>query len=293
VVLRVLQSATEVPSIEVFVAHAFPIRILSDLHIGHPLSRIRKVAQLRPLFEGAGTVVLNGDSVEPFLKPDREAARQKLNELTRLIRACGAEPVVLSGNHDPEESPLAHLDLLDGLVHVTHGDVLFEEIAPWATDSDRLEELRHEAMAERTDAIRSSVEAHLAAMRTAVQRFHAECQDPRRTSWFVPMVRRALWLPLKVIKARRAWRQSPELGRRYLRQFRPQTRFLIMGHTHRPGVARAGRRIIINTGSFQYGLGAYVVDVSDQGVTVRSVGIRGGAHVAGDLVSAHPAEPLT
>jgi hypothetical protein len=39
-----------------------PIRILSDLHLGHRVSRIASAESLRPLIAGAGTVIFNGDT---------------------------------------------------------------------------------------------------------------------------------------------------------------------------------------------------------------------------------------
>ena len=35
-----------------------PIRILSDLHLGHRVSRITSIESLRPLIAGAATVVV-------------------------------------------------------------------------------------------------------------------------------------------------------------------------------------------------------------------------------------------
>ena len=39
-----------------------PVRVLSDLHLGHKVSRIDHVSALRPLIAGAGTVIFNGDT---------------------------------------------------------------------------------------------------------------------------------------------------------------------------------------------------------------------------------------
>ena len=42
---------------------------------------------------------------------------------------------VLTGNHDPDVSPHHTLDLADGRVFVTHGDILFDSIVPWSRDA--------------------------------------------------------------------------------------------------------------------------------------------------------------
>ena len=51
-----------------------PVRILSDLHLGHQVSRIARVSALRPLVAGAGTVIFNGDTWQ---------------ELTAAVTVCG------------------------------------------------------------------------------------------------------------------------------------------------------------------------------------------------------------
>ena len=40
------------------------VRVLSDLHFGHSACVIDQAEQLRPLLEGAHTIVFNGDTLE-------------------------------------------------------------------------------------------------------------------------------------------------------------------------------------------------------------------------------------
>ena len=51
-----------------------PVRILSDLHLGHKISRITRVSALRPLISGAATVVFNGDTWQELAAPFRAKA---------------------------------------------------------------------------------------------------------------------------------------------------------------------------------------------------------------------------
>ena len=66
-----------------------PVRILSDLHLGHKVSRIERVAALRPLIAGAGTVVFNGDTWQELALPFRERSAAMLEELKTALRGGG------------------------------------------------------------------------------------------------------------------------------------------------------------------------------------------------------------
>ncbi|MCU0753303.1 MAG: hypothetical protein MUC40_09850 [Akkermansiaceae bacterium] len=46
-----------------------PVRVFSDLHLGHSVSRIGRVSALRPLIAGAGTVIFNGDTWQELAEP--------------------------------------------------------------------------------------------------------------------------------------------------------------------------------------------------------------------------------
>ncbi len=59
------------------------IRILSDLHYGDRGSRIRTLSSLTPLFEGAGSLVLNGDTLDC-------SSRAPIRPGTAALRSGGA-----------------------------------------------------------------------------------------------------------------------------------------------------------------------------------------------------------
>lgn len=250
---------------------AYPVRIFSDLHLGHPLSVVREAAGLGPLAEGAGTVLLNGDTFEPHLERARGTAATWRAELDRVVTAAGAGIVYLSGNHDPEASPLDHADLGGGQVFVTHGDVLFERLTPWSLDAEFLARARASSLGRHPLARRDDVGPHLQAAREAAAEGHAR----RRRRKSGSLVRVLSWMPAKFWYVFQAWRTAPTLGRRFLQQFRPDTRFLVYGHIHRAGVARRGRRVLINTGAFQWGCRRLCVEVDAAGVRVRPVVGRG------------------
>ena len=62
-----------------------PVRILSDLHLGHKISRIADVDVLRPLVAGMGTVVFNGDTWQELALPFRDRSEAMLEELRALF----------------------------------------------------------------------------------------------------------------------------------------------------------------------------------------------------------------
>ena len=70
-----------------------PIRILSDLHFGHPASIIERPEQLAPLFREAKTVVFNGDTVELRYLRGRRIGMRNSVLVRETCEAAGARPV--------------------------------------------------------------------------------------------------------------------------------------------------------------------------------------------------------
>ncbi len=104
-----------------------PIRIISDLHLGHTASLARDVSQIEPLFRDARTVIFNGDTIEMRSERDRELAESRLHAVHDFCAEQDAKSYFINGNHDPIISTINHLELDEGRVLVTHGDVLFHE----------------------------------------------------------------------------------------------------------------------------------------------------------------------
>ena len=78
-----------------------PIRIISDLHLGHPASLIEDPTDLAPLLKGIGTMVFNGDSAEMRYIKDRDVGQKLLECLREFCQTAGVDPVFVGGNHDP------------------------------------------------------------------------------------------------------------------------------------------------------------------------------------------------
>ena len=112
-----------------------PILILSDMHLGHRASRIKHPEQLAPLLRGPGSVIFNGDTSEMRNPEDRVVGRKLAADLARICHQSGRKAFFLNGNHDPNVSGTNHLDLAQGAILVTHGDILFLDVAPWSRDA--------------------------------------------------------------------------------------------------------------------------------------------------------------
>ncbi len=263
-----------------------PIRILSDIHIGHPGSVIDHVDQLRPLFRGAGTVIFNGDTVEMRFVGEREKGRSDLEIVIAACRAERAAPMFVNGNHDPVISHASHIDLVDGAVLVTHGDFLFHDISPWSKEARIIGDAHDKALAELGEDAFDDFEKRLSAQKRAA--LSIELHDSNLPHGPLARVMTFVceawppWRPLQIIKV---WVQTPGKAAALARVFRPHARFILIGHTHFGGLWKVGPRVIINTGSFIPIAGRRLVDIEGDTLTVKKIDRdRVGNFVVGDVI---------
>ncbi len=271
-----------------------PIRILSDIHLGHGASRVEDASQLRPLLRGAGTVVFNGDSVEQRFLSDRPQAARHFEALRRACEEEGASPIFLTGNHDPIISTSGHLDLCGGAVLVTHGDIIFHDISPWSPESEVLGEAHsRELAALDSDALRDFEQRLAANKRAALAlELHPSTLRSGRPARILTILREAWppWRPLQII---RCWMVAPGHADQVARVFRPRARFVIIGHTHYSGVWRRGGRVIINTGSFLPLSGLCAVELEEKNLTIRAIHLRRGRYSLGPATARFDVTELT
>jgi predicted phosphodiesterase len=224
-----------------------PIRIFSDLHLGHKLSRINAVAGLRPLIRGAGTVIFNGDTWQELAPPFRIRAEVMLAELRTLCAEEGAETVFLPGNHDPGWPGCGWLELAGGRVVITHGDVLFHASSPWKREILTARERVAEIWSAHPAADHDPVQRHLVARAIASELCSVEYPLGRRLvqrAWDAATPpHRALWMLY-------AWITQASAAARFCETYFPAAKFLVIGHFHHRGCWRRNGRVIINTGSF-------------------------------------------
>jgi predicted phosphodiesterase len=267
-------------------------RVLSDLHYGDPASRVRSLDALRPLFAGADRVVFNGDSVETRRSPISEQTNRIREEFLDFARNAVPGCTVITGNHDPDLSAVHHLELLGSIVFITHGEVLFEDLVPWSRELPQTREFFQQELAALPADLRESPGERLAAGKRACARLELTVDPHPRHPW--GRFHRTLltfWPPHRVLAMLKAWRQLPDRAATFARQFRPGVRFVLIGHTHRPGVWIRSDLVVINTGSFRPPFGCYAVDVSALQIVVRQVRYSGGSFTLGRVVAAFALAP--
>ncbi len=225
--------------------------ILSDLHLGRAHGAATSADALRPVWLGADRLVINGDVAEIHHPRHRAAAARKTLRLFDLCEEDGVELTLLSGNHDPFISDIRHLHMADGLILVTHGDVLHPAVAPWSPVAGRVRKASHRALATLTPDEREDLETRLRASQYASAFGWADLakleNESGRSNLFGMLIRP--WAPIQVLLY---WHVVPSLAAAFAERHAPDARYLVLGHTHHPGVWRIGPRVILNTGSFGF-----------------------------------------
>jgi predicted phosphodiesterase len=249
-----------------------PTLIVSDLHLGHRASHIRDPEQLAPLLREVKTVVLNGDTAELRHQIDRPIGRGLAANLARVCHSLGAKAIFVNGNHDPVISQIDHLDLAEGRILVTHGDMLFLGVAPWSRQAYAYRRIHLRALDQLgPDALLNFEKRLLAAKRTSLKLQMLE--EPTTLGRFpgLGLLARQLWPPYRPFMILHAWWETPKLGAKLLRAFRPNARFLLIGHTHFPGCWNHAGRVVVNTGSFVFSFGAHAVLLDDKRFEIRRI----------------------
>jgi len=255
-----------------------PVRIISDLHLGHTASLAREIDQIEPLFRDVGTVIFNGDTVEMRSRENRERAVEILARVEQFCAEQQAETIFINGNHDPVISTTNHVDVAAGDILVTHGDVLFheEDLHDRWPSRRRLQLCDRDVASLRNGELRSLEEILSTRKRSehAGDLPHHEFTIPDGTWGQFKTFMKQTWPPRRLAHTLHGWRHTPHHAINLVRIYRPETRCIVVGHTHRPGIwTRHGYRVI-NTGSFLPMLGRLAVDFEDGVITVHKVVFR-------------------
>jgi predicted phosphodiesterase len=262
-------------------------RIFSDIHYGDRASRVTRLAQLQPLLDGVDHLVLNGDTLDTRPGPNPGYTAQLRAELDTFTTSAGVPLTLLTGNHDPDLTGRHALDLAEGRVFVTHGDILFNDIVPWGRDVPEIKRLIAAELATLTPAVFEQLDAHLALWRRVCLRIPQRHQSERnRLKYALRFAADTVWPPTRVFRVLAAWRRAPALAAALARRHRPASRFILTGHTHRPGIWRQPDGLtVINTGSFCPPTGGCVVDLTIDRLIVRRTDSRGGEFYAGPVIA--------
>lgn len=266
------------------------IRIVSDVHYADRSSRVRSLRQMRPLLEGATSFVLNGDTLDTRAGKNPVRTKEKRREVLEHFGSVGVPVTFLTGNHDPDLSGEHALEFEEGRVLVTHGDVLFDTIVPWSHDARMIKRMVVAALAEIPAEEAGKLDRQLGAFRAvsaAVPQRHQS--EPNLFRYGIRLANDTVWPPWRALSILRAWREAPGRADALARKHRPKAAFVLIGHTHKPGVWRMkSGLVVVNTGSFCTPFGAMAADIGSGMVRVRHVESRGGEFHPGASVAEFP-----
>lgn len=266
------------------------IRIISDLHYGEHACRVARLDQLCPLLAGVSHLVLNGDTLDTRPGPRPAHTAECRAAVAEFFPREVAATTFLTGNHDADFSAVHHLDLAHGSVFTTHGDIFFDDIVPWSQDAPRIRRLLAAELQSLPPGRPDALAQRLALFRRVAAAIPQRHQSERRLlkyalRYFVDTV----WPPQRLVRVIQAWRLGPRFATEHSRRHRPRARFVVSGHTHRPGIWRSPSGIIaINTGSLCRPLGGHAVDLTEGRLLVRPLVFRGGEVRAGNAIAEFP-----
>ena len=266
------------------------IRIISDVHFADRGSRVSSLAQLRPLYEGATQLVFNGDTLDTRPHRNGHIPDPLRREVLDTLGAGGTPVTFLTGNHDPDISEEHALELHGGRILVTHGDILFDNMVPWSKDAVVIRQRVITALASLPEDGTCRLDSRLAAFRrvaATIPQHHQSERDPLR--YAIRLAGDTVWPPHRLFLMLKAWREAPDRAAALARRHRPKAQFILIGHTHRPGIWKMPSGIVVvNTGSFCRPFGAMAAEVTPDRIRVRAVEYRRGAFHAARKVAEFP-----
>lgn len=264
------------------------LRILSDLHFRDAASRLRRLEDLEPLLAGVDTLWLNGDTCDNQSGMPSTA----VEEIRDFFRSRVPDVHFLTGNHDPDLSDEHWCATSDRRLCATHGDAFFADAVPWSRQHKILNTRIREAMTRNPSLDDSRLDGRLALHRIACTGLPREC-DPEHNSHFHRLRRLAseFWPPRQPIAMIHAWHSLPDRVASVAPTWFPGAQVIVTGHVHFPKVWRRGELTIVNTGAFTGPLGAFMVDLVGDLVTVHRLKQRRRRWYPGRLVAQIPLHP--
>ena len=261
------------------------IRILSDLHWGHKASLVKDPNSLEGLLSEPDDVIFNGDALEQKFENSpshRNAPLPSIDQLKACVENWNTRPHFITGNHDPQISPYHYCELNGGEFLITHGDGIFEKIAPWSQNAELLEEVAKRELNRLERKGEVSFYQFLQTIKKACLEEHSRVKDYDPTVWGkLQIFLRQAWPPTRILRILECWRATPRRAIDMAHRYGRDPRFLIIGHTHKPTIRSIQGTTVINTGSFFPWPGATVVDLQADGLYVKKVVRRAGKFSVG------------
>lgn len=251
------------------------IRIVSDLHLGHKASLIEDLQALRPLAEGVDHLIFNGDTLElkyGDLQADYYNAEEQKARFDEEVASWGIDVTVITGNHDPAISEIHSASVCDGLVFVTHGDGLFRDIAPWSSNVKNLRLCSAHIDENETGTTAEALHLYLSKHKQATLDAHKLDGNYNPTMWGkLKIFLHQTWPPSTPFRILKCWQEMPGRAISLASRFALTPRFIVVGHTHNPGIWRRGDQVVVNLGSYFPWPGARCIDIDDQTFSVRMI----------------------
>ncbi|MEM9346361.1 MAG: metallophosphoesterase [Planctomycetota bacterium] len=243
--------------------------ILSDTHLAGNGQGAGSADALRPLWQGADELVLNGDIAELSHPTLRAHAAREVMRIQDLCEQDGVSLTFLSGNHDPMITDRRFLRLCSGEVFLTHGDMLHPAISPWTSYAKQLRSLHQDALGqlELIDRAQLDQQAQAAAHASSLKWDHIAEHEPAALGPIADKFDKAR----KVAKVLWFWHRLPKLAAAFAQRYAPDARFFIFGHIHRAGVWQFGEQTIINTGAYHCPRRPHAVVLQDQTLSMYRV----------------------
>ena len=247
----------------------YPIRVLSDLHLGHPACLIQDVEQLRPLIAGAGTMIFNGDSWQELSKAMRHESGTLLQQLKTLCTAEGAEAIFLPGNHDPSISSRNAVELDEGRIVIFHGHIIYPEVSPWSNYYFAKQAEVTELLAERyNESLTVDERSELAAEVVRVMTPKGWIPQKSKLHYYL----NTLWPPQRFFSLLGVMKNAPQHGVDFCKQLFPKAEIAIIGHFHQSIIYQRDQFTLYNTGAFMSGCQYQCVEIMEKTVNALNVG---------------------
>lgn len=243
--------------------------ILSDTHLAADGQGAGSADALRPLWQGADELILNGDTAELSHPTQRANAARQVMRIQDLCEEDGVRLTLLSGNHDPLITDRRFLRLCNGEVFLTHGDMLHPAISPWTSYAKQLRELHEGALAqlELADRAQLDQQAMAAAHASHLKWEHLAAHEMPKLGPIAGKFDQAS----KIAKVLWFWHRLPKMAAAFAARYAPEARFFVFGHIHRAGVWKFGQQIIINTGAYHCPRRPHAVVLQDQNLSMFRV----------------------
>lgn len=257
-------------------------RVISDVHYQDPASWIQDMPQLEPLLQGVDRLIVNGDLLDTQILSDPAPT---VSALKSFLAARVPQVVYITGNHDPDISDVHELGLAQDSIWITHGDVFFDDIAPWGRPVVELRRRIRALAGDLSPEQFRQLETRFRIFRQVTLKLPRE-HNPDARNFAAKCLRifRAVFPPTRVLTMMRVWREMPDIAARYAREQRPRAKIILTGHTHFHGVWKRDRHVIVNTGSLCAPREGQIVDITENALDVRRVARRKGLFYPGKTV---------